>query len=186
MTIITDAFLINSYHYGLGRHIYYLEPGQITQTFKWLWAAEPTNLFAVFLVRLSICLFFLRLIPPKKIYLWIIRGTIAALVLSDIFVSIIYFFECRPIRKVWEPATPGECFDQRTTSAAVWLYQGEFALLHGCGHLKRHEQPANAVQAVSIIADIILLVIPVHLFWRLNVQMRTKLALMFICCLGIL
>ena len=129
VTIITDAFLMNSYRYGLGRHMYYLQPDQITQTFMWLWAAEPTNLFAVFLVRLSICLFFLRLIPPKKIYLWIIRGTITGLILSDIFVSIIYFFECRPVRKVWEPATPGKCFDKNTISAAVWLYQGEVTRL---------------------------------------------------------
>ncbi len=127
---------MNSYHHGLGRHIYYLEPDQITQTFMWLWAAEPTNLFAVFLVRLSISLFFLRLIPPKKIYLWIIRGTIVALILSDVFVSINYFFECRPIRKVWEPTTPGTCFGTDVSSAAIWLYQGELlsrASLSACG-----------------------------------------------------
>lgn len=159
--------------------MYYLKPDQITQTFMWLWAAEPTNLFAVFLVRLSISLFFLRLIPPKKIYLWIIRGTIAALIISDIFISIYYFFACRPIQKVWKPATPGECFGREVDVAATWLYQGEVAL-------KIHSQSANVIQAVSISADIILLVIPIRLFWRLQVPVRTKLALMFICCLGIL
>lgn len=116
---------MSSYHYGLGRHIYYLTSDQISQTFKWLWAAEPTNLFAVFLVRLSISLFFLRLIPPKKAYLWIIRINIVGLVVSDVFISIYYFFACRPIRKVWEPETPGQCFGPGVDSAATWLYQGE-------------------------------------------------------------
>lgn len=85
--IVTNAFLMNAYRHGLGRHIYYLEPNQISQTFMWLWAAEPTNLFAVFPVRLSVSLFFLRLVPPKKVFLWVIWGTIAGLIISDIFVS---------------------------------------------------------------------------------------------------
>ena len=123
--ITSNTFLMISYHYGLGRHVYYLTSDQISQTFKWLWAAEPTNLFAVFLVRLSISLFFLRLIPPKKAYLWIIRINIVGLVVSDLFISIYYFFACRPIRKVWEPETPGQCFGPGVDSAATWLYQGE-------------------------------------------------------------
>lgn len=119
---------MNSYRHGIGRHMYYLEPDQISQTFKWLWAAEPTNLFAVFLVRLSISLFFLRLVPRKKIYLRLIWGIITALIISDVFVTIYYFFQCRPLRKVWEPATPGSCFGQGVTAAALWLYQGERTL----------------------------------------------------------
>lgn len=125
VTVLTNAFLMSSYNYGLGRHMYYLKPEQILRTHKWLWAAEPTNLFAVFLVRLSISLFFLRLIPPRKIYVWTIWGTIAGLVISDVLVSINYFFQCRPIRKVWEPAAPGKCFSEGVAVWANCLYQGE-------------------------------------------------------------
>lgn len=115
---------MSAYHYGLGRHIYYLDSSQLSNTFKWLWAAEPTNLFAVYLVRLSISLFFLRLIPPTKAYKRLIWSTVVALTLSDIFISINYFFQCRPLRKVWEPHTPGTCFPEEVTAAATWLYQG--------------------------------------------------------------
>ena len=166
--------------------MYYLKPDQISQTFMWLWAAEPTNLFAVFLVRVSIALFFLRLIPPKKIYLWTIRGTIAALIISDIFVSVIYFFECRPIEKIWKPATPGTCLGREVMASAVWLYQGVLALSNRLSCSRSCLHPAKVVSATSILADIVLLVIPIHLFWRLQMQLRTKLALMFICCLGVL
>ena len=116
---------MSAYHYGLGRHIFFIEPSNVPQAFKWLWAAEPTNLFAVFLVRLSISLFFLRLIPPKKSYVWLIWGTIAALTASDIFISVDYFFQCRPIKKVWEPMIQRSCFGQNVQVAATWLYQGE-------------------------------------------------------------
>ena len=117
---------MTAYHYGLGRHFYYLTPSQLSNTFKWLWAAEPTNLFAVYLVRLSISLFFLRLVPPKKVYKLLIWGTIAALTISDTFISVNYFFECRPLRKVWEPETPGTCFPKGVDAAATWLYQGSY------------------------------------------------------------
>ena len=131
MTIVTNTFLMNSYRHGVGRHIHYMTMDQISQTFKWLWAAEPTNLFAVFLVRLSISLFFLRLVPPRKIYKRVIWGTIAALAASDIFISIYYFFECRPIRKVWKPEIPGTCFGRRVALASTWLYQGTSAIICG-------------------------------------------------------
>ena len=131
---------MNSYHYGLGRHMYYLKPDQVEQTFMWLWAAEPTNLFAVFLVRISISLFVLRLIPPKRIYRWTIWGTIAGLIISDVFVSIYYFFQCTPIRKVWEPATQGRCLPLEVDIAATWLYQGEISLPQELRHLKIHRQ----------------------------------------------
>ena len=124
ITIVTNAFLMNAYHHGIGRHIYYLKPDQGSQTFMWLWTAEPTNLFAVYLVRLSISLFFLRLAPRNKNYLRVIWGTIAALTISDVFVSINYFFQCRPIRKVWNPEVQGTCFSHGVTSSAIWLYQG--------------------------------------------------------------
>lgn len=124
MTILTYAFLINAYKHGLGRHIYYLEQDDIQETFTWLWAAEPTNLFAVYMVRLSISLFFLRLILPKRAYTWLIWGTIIAFKESDIYISIDYFFECRPIQKVWQLDIAGECFDPMVTTVATWLYQG--------------------------------------------------------------
>ena len=124
MTIVANTFLMSSYHHGIGRHIYYMTADQTSQTFMWLWAAEPTNLFAVFLVRLSISLFFLRLVPPRKIYKSVIWVTIAALAASDIFISIYYFFECRPIQKVWKPEISGTCFGRRVALASTWLYQG--------------------------------------------------------------
>ncbi|KAL8774317.1 MAG: hypothetical protein Q9209_001068 [Squamulea sp. 1 TL-2023] len=87
----------------------YVHHQNFLKTSMWLWAAEHTNLFAVFLMRLSIALFFLRLVPPKKRYIWTIWGIIGILAVSDIYVSIDFFFECIPIRKVWLPHTSGLC-----------------------------------------------------------------------------
>ncbi|KAL8833478.1 MAG: hypothetical protein Q9170_004252 [Blastenia crenularia] len=124
ITIVADAFLINAYHLGLGRHAFYVPLEDLPETFKWLWAAEPTNLFAVTLVRLSIALFYLRLVPPKKRYIWSIWSVIGLLAISDIYISITFFFECRPIRKVWlQKAVHGTCFSNEVQQSGLWIFQ---------------------------------------------------------------
>ena len=105
--------------------MYYVPPADVSPTFMWLWTAEPTNLFALYFVRLSVSLFFLRLLPATKKALRILMWTtIAALTVSDIYVSVTYFAQCRPIQKVWEPEIPGECLDAATYAAGPWTYQG--------------------------------------------------------------
>lgn len=181
--MVTNAFLINAYHLGLGRHIAYVPKKNIPETFKWLWAAEPTNLFAVTLVRFSIALFFLRLVPPKKRYIWTIWTTVGILAISDIYISINFFFECRPIRKVWLPDTPGSCFSEEINQSGLWLFQGAPASLFSYGLNVQADQPTTVA---SILTDIVLLCIPVGMFWRLQVDLRRRLGLIFLCGLGIL
>ena len=116
---------MEAYRLGIGRHIAYIPPAQIPECFKWLWVAEPTNLFALYAVRLSITLFFLRLIPAsKKLYRRIVWGSIVALTVSDVYVSINYFIQCRPIQKVWRPELPGACLGDKAYAIAPWVYQG--------------------------------------------------------------
>ena len=129
MTIIANTFLMNSYHHGIGRHSHYMTSDQISQTSKWLWAAKSTNLFAVFLVKISICLSFLRLVPPKGIHEAVIHALITALVPSVILMSINYAFECRPIQKVWMPEIPGTCFGERFTVLSAGFYQRTSTIL---------------------------------------------------------
>lgn len=84
LTILTNAFLIQAYYLGLGRHIVYVPPEQIPDTFRFLWMAEPTNLFALYTVRVSISLSFLRIVPKtRKIFRGLIWATIIGLTLSD-------------------------------------------------------------------------------------------------------
>ncbi|PVH91859.1 hypothetical protein DM02DRAFT_544973 [Periconia macrospinosa] len=164
LTIITNGFLINAFYLGLGRHINYIPPSQVPSCFKWLWAAEPSNLFALFTVRVSIALFFLRLIPTHhKTSRRIIWVTIGALAVSDIYVTINYFIQCRPIRKVWLPDTPGSCISNVLYEAAPWLYQ-----------------------AVSILSDVVLVSVPLLMLKSLKMPSRTKIGVMCLCGLGVL
>ena len=114
---------MNSYHHGIGRHSFFMTSEQISQTSKWLWAAKSTNLFAALFVKISICMSFLRLVPPKGIHEGVIHASITALVPSVILMSISYIFECRPIQKVWKPEIPGTCFGEHFTVLITVFYQ---------------------------------------------------------------
>lgn len=90
-----------------------------------LWITEPTNLVALYTVRLSITLFFLRLIPKHMtLYRRIIFGFIWSLTISIIYVTVIQLIECRPTQKAWDPTIEGECLSNATYQAAPWIYQG--------------------------------------------------------------
>ncbi|KAF2113572.1 hypothetical protein BDV96DRAFT_601066 [Lophiotrema nucula] len=163
LTILTNGILTRAFELGLGRHIYYVPVEQVPECFKWLWAAEPTNLFALYAVRLSITLFFLRLIPVhQKLNRRIIWTAAWGLTVSDIYVSISYFIQCRPIQKVWRTDIPGKCLSDAAYAAPVWLYQ-----------------------AVSILADLALVSIPILMFRSLKLPTRTKIGVIALCCLGI-
>ena len=103
---------------------------QISQTYQWLWAAKSTNISAAFLVKLSICLSLLRLVPPKGIHERVIHASITALVPSAILMSINCFFECRPIKKVWKPEIPGTCFGEHFSVLITVFYQSTSAILY--------------------------------------------------------
>lgn len=103
----------------------YVPADQIKPCFMFLWIAEPTNLFALYAVRLSITLFFMRLVPNHKLlYRRIIWSIIWSLTFSDVYVSINYFIQCRPIQKVWDTAIEGTCLGSAAYQAAPWFYQG--------------------------------------------------------------
>ena len=133
---MTNAFLIKAYSLGIGRHLYYVPVAQVPDTFKFLWMAEPTNLFALYFVRLSISLTFLRIIPSNKTgFRMVVWSTIAGLTASDIYVSVTYFIQCIPIQKVWEPDSPGWCLNDAAYQAGPWTYQGKLGMTHTILHV---------------------------------------------------
>ncbi|KAH8749862.1 hypothetical protein F5883DRAFT_528253 [Diaporthe sp. PMI_573] len=120
LIISTNSVLCEVYNLGLGRHIVYIAESQIPRCFMFLWIAEPTNLFALYAVRV----FFLRLVPQHRIlYRRAVWGVVWALTISDIYVSINYFIQCRPIQKVWEPRIEGTCLQDAAYQAGPWFYQ---------------------------------------------------------------
>lgn len=113
---------------------------------------------AAALIKFSTLLLYRRIFDSNKkltIACWVIAGVVANYSIAQIFMSI---FECTPVHKAWDPATPGTCLD--TFVAAT--------------------SPA----AINVVADIATVFLPMPLIWSMQLQWKRKVQLLGIFMLG--
>ncbi|KAK8003631.1 Galactose oxidase- beta-propeller [Apiospora arundinis] len=135
---------------GLGKDIWTLTPTQIEGFAKGFYAITICYFSEVFLLKLSILFFYLRIFPSKgmKRLLW---ATIVFDVLFGISFILVGIFQCTPISAnwtAWKGTGEGKCANQ---SAIAW---------------------ANA--AVSITMDLWMLAIPMSQLKSLNLHWKKK------------
>lgn len=116
--------LTGSVHWGLGKHIQFLEPENISQTIKWVYICEFFSIMAPGFGRISFALLLLNIVPPaawRRRFLWTI---IACQFIVDVSTVIISFSQCQPMQKFWDHTVPGNCWNPK-----VQEYTGFF---QGC------------------------------------------------------
>lgn len=101
---------------------------------KWTIIAEIQNYSAVLLVKLSVCLFILRVIKgthrniAKFIYVLMVLMTMFALaaMLTDAL-------QCFPLEKTWRPKLKGSCISPRILTRLTEVFGGkeDFNNKHG-------------------------------------------------------
>ena len=112
MAIYCQVAVVFLAKYGMGRHYEYVLPtlSNLIETFI---VAEIGTTIAIGLVRVSICLFVLRLIqrthPRTRIALYIILCLNSVVTLVALFAL---WFQCRPLRKAWNFTIEGTCVTQ--------------------------------------------------------------------------
>ena len=106
----------------------------------------------------SVLLFLLR-IGGHELYL---RVCIHTLNVFNIGITAATFFsnllQCLPIKKTWDSAIPGRCIDTKV----MWMVSA----------------------GITILTDILVLAIPIHIVIRLQMPIRVKLLLCVIFLLG--
>lgn len=107
---VPDAVLIS--RAGLGLHIIYLSPAQISEMLKWASIGQLEVATGVGLVRFSLCILIMRLIERthRKTH-WFLYGVITINIILTVVGVFLIAFQCTPFKKRWEPLTPGRCFD---------------------------------------------------------------------------
>jgi hypothetical protein len=115
--------------------------------------------FSLTCSKLSIALQYRRIFTGGKtnIALWC---TISFIIINVIWSFCTNLFFCTPIRKFWKPEVPGSCLNKE----GVWFsYAG-----------------------ANILSSSILILLPIPAIVKLQIQWRTKIALVCIFSLGIL
>lgn len=168
MCLVTTAFSIPltvvSYLFaahGLGRDLYMVDFADITFVLEMYYYSEVLYLVVIFMTKISICFFYLRIFPKKafRVRVFTIVGLSSACAVGFIVVTI---FQCTPIPGAWlrwDGTYPAVCRDVQT--------QALYAAIS------------------SIILDVATIFLPMTELWALNMSLRKKLGVMTMFATGV-
>ena len=117
---------------------------------------------SILCIKLSILLLILRIFlsVQRDIFYWVTHILIfcnTAFYAMSFFMAI---FNCRPRSKIWNPGTPGHCFDNKT----LYIFSAGF----------------------NVASDIAMLSVPLYLIWTLQTSVRRKFGISAIFGTGLL
>ena len=124
------GFVMLEVDYGLGRHVRYLPPDHYQGFLKYNFLDWIQVFVTLALEKISICLFLLRISKFER-WRWFLFGLIAFLVVTHVPLTLLYIFQCIPLRKVWETVeeeVPGHCMSKKTVQKIIIVQGGESAL----------------------------------------------------------
>ncbi|KAJ5432948.1 uncharacterized protein N7458_012104 [Penicillium daleae] len=156
---ISIAGVVQVLYNGLRTHIIYVKPEQLTVYLKTLFTGSILYTLYVASIKLSILMLYNRLFPvkPMDIAVKVVSMVIILWAACGILAGC---FTCIPTEKLWNPMIPCGCMDLGK------FYYG--------------------LQMPNIVTDAIILVMPMHTLWGLQISKAQKTGLSIIFVLGFL
>ena len=113
---------------GLGRHSYYLTASQKRIFASVGWADWIQTFITLALMKISICLFLLRLVDGKR-YVYALYGLMAFMVLFTSVCVFLFIGVCRPLKAYWDINVPGShCLTDLQVENVVIAQGGTYIL----------------------------------------------------------
>ncbi|KAI1204350.1 uncharacterized protein F4807DRAFT_465795 [Annulohypoxylon truncatum] len=154
---------ITGIHYGTGRHFADLETPDIEKAMMYWWLCYIWYCLTMIASKISIGLFLLR-IAVQRIHHYIIYVNLLLTVLTGLVFFFVTLLQCNPIPYFWlrfGGITQGSCIDVNIIAALTYLYS-----------------------ALNVICDFTFATLPIVLIWGLQMDKRTKIALIPILSMG--
>ncbi|KEF54305.1 uncharacterized protein A1O9_09471 [Exophiala aquamarina CBS 119918] len=145
-------------YYGMGLHTHELDAANKVKAFLWLWVAQLLYKFANGMTKISLVLLYLRIFP-SRIFKMISWGVIAFVICYCTAAVCTSIWQCDPIEKAWRKTLPGHCIK----IGILWYVNSVFTLL----------------------ADLMLIILPMNQIVRLKLPLSQKIGLAFVFSLGI-
>ncbi|KIW72896.1 hypothetical protein PV04_01057 [Phialophora macrospora] len=160
---VFSALAIVGIRYGLGKHIYDLpQNSQLVDNTKnviqTLWICQIMYATALMLVKISIVTSYLRVFPTTlfRRVMYALSASIIAVWICSILVTI---FQCKPVRSAWDFTLARDCLD-----IVSFFY---------------------FTTAFSIFTDFLLCILPLPVFFRLNLPSRQKYIVSLLFAVGL-
>ncbi|PTU24978.1 hypothetical protein P175DRAFT_0428129 [Aspergillus ochraceoroseus IBT 24754] len=166
LTVITEVvgqiFLQFSVDSGMGHHMAELSHAQQVKALKWSWVFQLLAIMASMLGKLAILAFLIQIRGrhETKPWLLIILGVLGAAINIAVLGTILG--QCTPMQKLWDDSLEGTCDPGRKINQNYSFFQASF----------------------NTFLDALLAAYPIHLFWKLQMKPRIKIALSVLMGLG--
>ncbi|KAF6224620.1 hypothetical protein HO173_012963 [Letharia columbiana] len=128
---------------------------------KLLALSLPVGIFSGLCTRLSVCLFLLRIFRSIRAWRWGLYAVMAFATAVVIPTHIILLAHCQPIRKQWDPLSPGTCWSPLILSRTSYAYG-----------------------VTSVLCDWILATLPIVFMWNLQMRVRVKVGICALMGMG--
>ena len=166
-------------HYGLGRHKSDLSAHQFREFEKYSYGEWIQTFATLMFTKVSICLFLLR-IPISKVFIRSLRSLIAVLVLSNVILTILWIFQCRPLEEAWDKTVQGSCF---STGMLQRIIISQASMLITLIFL---DTWTDVSKVISIASDFILAAFPILILRKVQIKPRLKVGLCVLMGLGVM
>ncbi|CZT12686.1 uncharacterized protein RAG0_18092 [Rhynchosporium agropyri] len=157
-TTCCNIVTLAAFPHGWGRHKKNLHPRDLQICLILHWVFQITYKMSVACNKVSILLLYLR-IMPQRLYRLAIFTLLTIVGLFALATTIAGVFQCIPVDKAWNKKKPGHCYNL----VNAWY--------------------SNAV--FSIVTDILILMLPMHMVYKLQRDRREKFLLYSVFGLGI-
>ncbi|KAL1902484.1 hypothetical protein Sste5346_001465 [Sporothrix stenoceras] len=161
-TLVVCAVVIAATKFGLGQHVWNLDFSTILDQLKvciqLMFVANIFYAAAIAFTKLSIIASYLHIFAPRgllKTTLYVTGGVTIGLGLASVPATI---FECIPVAGAWSLSDDAHCY-----TFVNFLY---------------------ASTAINVTTDLILCIVPIPLFWRLQLPQRQKIMISVLFFLG--
>ncbi|KAK8097198.1 hypothetical protein PG999_013142 [Apiospora kogelbergensis] len=162
LSIIASAFVSYSVTLGFGRHTIAVAiesdgPERLVNTAMWQqlgYREFPFNIGAFSFPNISIAILVVKLLDPwpartRALYAMVIVQVVLAMISI-----IIVFRQCQPTAKVWNKQLPGTCWNPDVLNNYSYF-----------------------LSAYTTLTDIVLAVVPISAFWKLQMPTNTRVGL---------
>ena len=167
------------------RHLYYLVleangRGYLPIT-EMMHFAEPFSFMALAAGRISVALLLLRIITTSVWRRWSLYTFIAITILANVLWCTLWFAKCPPDSGLSPPYQAGFCWN-KDTMYGISIFTASRSLRTCTG-----PSAANILVLVwSVAMDFALAILPVTVFWKLQLNTRKRIGLSCFMGLGIL
>ncbi|KAH6885293.1 hypothetical protein B0T10DRAFT_92447 [Thelonectria olida] len=151
-TLFISCALAGVYH-GTGRHRDDLTDENFKKAMKFWWFCYLWYCISMIASKISIGYLLLR-ITVRRIDVLLVYGTMLITVCTGIVFFFVTLLQCRPISYFWNKDEPGSCINIEVIIALTYLYS-----------------------VFSVISDFTCAILPMFLVWKLNMDRKSKIAL---------